>query len=126
MKSPRDFRAGEFSARYPVKIFGAGRGISFPRPYRRRSKFRRHFLGGQKRGGGGACVFFFVLFSVLDFFIAIRDARRGAAECPLRYSHARERALYRGVSNPDAPESRGKLKKKLDTARLLSSLLPFY
>lgn len=68
--------------------------------------------------------FFFVLVSVLDFSIAVRNA--SAAECPLRYSHARERALYRGVSNPDAPESRGKLKKKLDTARLLSSLLPFY
>lgn len=111
-ESLRDFRAGEFSARYPVKFSTPAAGYHFPRPYRGRSKFRRHFLRGQQRGkrrgetggGGGArvceCVFFFVLFSVLDFSIAARNAN--AAECPLRYSHARKRALFRGVSNPDA------------------------
>jgi len=50
----RDFDRRIFRA-VPREIFGAGRGISFPRPYRRRSKFRRHFLGGggaRTREGG--------------------------------------------------------------------------
>lgn len=95
----RFFGAGEFSTRYPVKFSAPAAGYHF----HDLTGGEVNFVGIFSEGSGGrgrweSVCFFSFFFAVLNFSIAVRKTRARRSVPTVTYV----RALYRGVSNPDA------------------------
>lgn len=118
-----DFRAGEFSARHPVKFSAPAAGYHFHDLTGGKVNFTGIFSEGSGRKRG-ACVFFFRFVCCFGYFHCCSQRECSGVSPPL--STCAWARVISGCVESGRPESRGKLKKKLDTDRLLSSLLLFY